>query len=378
MSCFDEVINRRQTDSEKWGAVADDVLPLWVADMDFASPKPITDAIIERAQHGVYGYASPDAKLTELIIQYYKTHHQTTVLPEWVVWLPNVNVPVNLACRTAPGNLLMCTPIYSHMYMQLPKEAGKERVAVPLIYKNNRYTFDFDAMQKAAKEQNVGVFILCNPHNPLGISFSKQELQELLDFAIANNIFIVSDEIHSDLIWDKGVKHVPFFTLGEQAYAHSITLHAATKTYNLAGAPLGFAIIPDEAVRERFKAMCNGLFPSSSVFALAAYHAAFTQCEDWRQELLTYLKDSYDYIQKRLEKINGLTLLASEGTYLAFVDARDTGLENPYEFLLQNAKVRFGDGAQFGNPGFIRINYGCPRSTLKQALDQTEQALNNL
>ncbi|WP_312159765.1 PatB family C-S lyase [Oscillibacter sp.] len=374
MSIFDTVLERQDTDSAKWGAQSPDILPLWVADMDFAAPKPVIDAMAERLKHPVFGYTRPDDSVYQAIIDHYRLNHQATVKKEWIVFLPNVNVGVNLACRIAEGQLMMTTPIYSHIYMRLADESKKQRTVVPLLCENGYYSMDFQTMEQKANDEHIGVFILCNPHNPVGRVYTRSELEELLVFAQRHDILVVSDEIHSDLVLSG--HHVPFFSLGEAAQERSIALHSPSKTYNIPGVPIGFAIIPNEKLRAEFAHQSYGLLPGLSAFALAALKAAFTDCETWRQELIAYLQENQKYLRKRVASIDGLSLKAeNEATYLAWVDASGIGVEHPYRFLLEQARVRLGDGAEFSDKQFVRINFGCPRSILEEAFDRIEQAL---
>ncbi len=373
MSRFDTVINRKGTGSTKWDYQGGDALPLWVADMDFASPEPIIESMRRRLEHPVFGYTRPEPELNDVIVEYYRRSYGFEISPEWLVWLPNVNAAVNVACRTAPGDLMISTPIYSHIFLKLADESRKRRIAVPLKEQDGYYSFNFEAMEQTAQAEKPGVFVLCNPHNPVGRSYTRAELEQIADFAERQNLLVVADEIHSDLVW--GAAHTPFFTLGERVWKRSITLHSASKTYNLPGVPMGFAVIPDAGVRARFAKEAYGLFPGSSVFAIAAYRAAFTECEAWRQELLEYLRGNDRYLRERIARIPQLRIARSEATYLGWVDARGTGLENPWRFFREHAGVHFGNGADFGAEGFIRVNYGCPRSILEQAFDRVERAL---
>lgn len=372
MSRFDKIINRKNTSSVKWEVQGGDYIPLWVADMDFQSPEPILNALIERGKHGIFGYTMPDEQLNQTIISYYKNNFNYDIEKEWLVWTPNVNVAANLSCRAVEGDIMFNTPIYSHINMKLARESRKNSLKVPLKIENNKYTFDFVGMEKEITK-NIKIFILCNPHNPVGRAFTINELEQVAEFAKKHDLLVISDEIHSDLVFEG--KHTPFFTLSEDAKNKSITLHSASKTYNLPGIPCAFAIIPNEDIRNKFVNEAFGVFPPMSAFAVSAYKSAFNECEPWRIELLEYIKGNHKYIEERVSKIKGLQMLHAESTYLAWIDAKETGIENPYQFFLDKAQIKFGDGSEFEDPTFIRVNLGCPKSTLEKAFDKVEEVL---
>ncbi len=224
MSIFDTVLDRRGTDSTKWNAQEPDILPLWVADMDFASPQPVIDAMAERLAHPVFGYARADDSVYQAVIDHYHRQFGADVKKEWIIFLPCINVGVNLACRMAEGDLMMAPPVYSHIYMKLAEEAGRRRITVPLRCEQGRFSMDFEAMERAAEENTVGAFVLCNPHNPVGRVYTREELNGLMAFAERHDMLVIADEIHSDLVLSG--RHIPFFSLGEAARSRSVTLHS--------------------------------------------------------------------------------------------------------------------------------------------------------
>lgn len=368
---FDEIIDRKNTSSKKWNGQGQDYLPLWIADMDFKSAEPILNAIIKRTEHGVFGYTNEDNRLKEIIYNFYKKEYNYEIKKEWIVFIPSVMPGATMACRMAKGDLMFNTPMYSHI-RRLPGEVNCNVTEVPLKQVNGKYTFDFEAMQKALNK-NVKVFVLCNPHNPVGRVYSGEELEDVVKFCDENNLLLVSDEIHSELIFEG--KHIPAFAINEKAKNISITLNSPAKTYNIPALPLGFAIIPNEDIRAKFKKEIYGVFGHPTVLSVEAFKAAYTECDGWKKELLEYLKENRDYIEERISKIKGLKINHNEGTYLAWIDVRETHIEYPYKFFLDKTNIKFSDGSDFGRKEFIRINFGCPRANLKEAFDRIEKVL---
>ena len=269
---------------------------------------------------------------------------------------------------------MVATPMYPHINQKLPQEAGKPVIRVPLKQENGLYTFDFEAMEKAVT-QDVTTFVLCNPHNPVGRVFTGKELEELFAFAARHDIVVVADEIHSDLILEG--EHIPAITLNEAARQRVILHHSASKTYNIPGLPVAFAIIPNEKLRHKYEEVAATMHAPFDTLSFVALEAAFTKGEEWRQELLEYLKENKKWLDERISRIPGLSICHSEGTYLGWIDARETGLSDPAGFFMKEAGVKFNDGESFSAPGFIRVNFACPRAYLEEAFDKVEKALGN-
>lgn len=365
-------INRKHTNCEKWDGQGKDYIPLWVADMDFPVAEPIREALARRLEHPVFGYTFPGEEIYDAILRYYRERYRYEIKKEWIVFVQGVNVGNNIAARALGGTIMVATPMYPHINRGLPAEAGKPIIRVPLKEQDGSFTFDFDKMQQAINDQ-VTTFVLCNPHNPVGRVYTKKELEQLLDFAVKNRIVIVSDEIHSDLILEG--QHIPAFTIREDAWKYVIVHHSATKTYNIPGLPVAFAIIPNEEIRERYKREAYRIKAPIGTLSYTALEAAFTKGEPWRQELLAYLRENKRFLDQRVEAIDGLHIYPSQATYLGWIDARETGLANPWEFFREKAGVNFNDGAPFSAEGFVRVNFGCCRSLLEKAFDKVERAL---
>ena len=262
-------------------------------------------------------------------------------------------------------------PMYPHI-RRLPLEAHTGVREVPLKEKDGYYEMDFEAMEKACDEK-VKVFVMSNPQNPVGRVFTRSELERLQDFCSRHDLLMVSDEIHCDLLFEG--EHIPYFTLNEEAKNHSVTLTSGSKTYNIPAIPCAFAIIPNPELRKKYEDICYGLFSPVSVMGIEALRAGYDKCKQWKADLLEYLRENRDYMEKRIEKMEGVTVVHNQATYLAWMDCRGLGLEDPWKFFREEAGVNFNNGVDFAAPGFLRINFGCPRSQLKEALDRMEAAI---
>lgn len=378
---FDAEIIRKGTNSEKWDFQGGDFIPLWVADMDFKTPDAILNAMKDRINHGVFGYTEYDWELTDTIVEYYRKYYQTEISPEWIVWVPSVMPGANIACRTADGKILYQTPMYPHI-RRLHSEAHCDYQEIPLKTVpaedgtgQTTYTFDFERMEQEI-EADVKAFVLCNPHNPVGRVFTREELEQLVAFCKQHDLLLISDEIHSQLIYE-GV-HTPAFLINEDAKNMSITLTSAAKTYNIPAIPVGFAIIPNEEIRNTYREIAKGLFPTPNAITAKAMKAAFSECDDWREELVEYLRENRDYLEARISEMPFLSVNHNQATYLSWIDATKLPVEDPWVFFREKAGVNFSNGADFGCPGYLRLNYGCTKALLKQALDQVEVAIASL
>ncbi|MGN0314913.1 MAG: MalY/PatB family protein [Fusicatenibacter sp.] len=371
---FDQIINRKGTNCAKWDGQGGDYLPMWVADMDFLTAQPILDAVQKRFSHGVFGYGGRIKEAIASIVNHYKQTYDVDVDPDWVVYIPSVMPGANLACRVGGGGLIYSTPMYSHI-RRLSQEAHTHVTEVPMKENNLFYEMDFDALEETVTD-DIGVLVLCNPHNPVGRVYTRGELEQAASFAETHQLLVVCDEIHCELVLEG--KHIPYFSLNKEAEQNSITLSSAGKIANIPSLPAGFAIIPNPELRRKFKDQALGLFSTPNVLAIEALDAAYNgSCNEWKEELRSYLRGNRDYLEERIKKIEGLSIVHNQGTYLAWIDCRKTGLKDPFAFFKENAKVRFNDGRDYGSvgEGFVRINFGCPRSQLVRALDCVERAL---
>jgi len=380
---FDRIVERRGTGSSKWFKYAPDVVPLWVADMDFASPEPVIRALRERVEHGVFGYGHQleVTELSEIFADRLQKRYGWRVSPEAIVMLPGVIPGFNVACRmlAAPGEgIAMQTPLYPPI-LRVPGNIGLRFDEVPLARDaSGRYAVDRQAVA-AAIQSDTRVFLLCNPHNPVGRVFTRGELTALAELCLSRGLAIVADEIHCDIAFS-GHRHVPIASLDPEIEDRTITLMAPSKTFNLAGLKCALAVIPNGALREQFVAARLDLVQAANILGYAAALAAYRDGQPWLDDLLRYLEANRDFLDRYVrEQLPGLSMVAPEGTYLAWLDCLNLRLpaNDPFTFFLERAKVAFNDGAAFGSrgQGFVRLNFGCPRAQLEEGLDRMRAAL---
>ncbi|PLK43332.1 MalY/PatB family protein [Emticicia sp. TH156] len=374
---FDELIDRTQTDSAKWKKYAGkDIIPLWVADMDFKASPAILQALDKVTREGVIGYWQIPDELVEVTLKRLEERHNWKVPKEWLVWLPGMVPGLTLTCMSVGNDdaeVITTIPVYGP-FMKAPVAARKKLVKVPLKEENNRWTFDFEAI-KAAITPRTRIFMLCNPYNPGGTVFSKEELQTLADICLANNIVICADEIHCDLILDETKRHISIATLSPEIAKNTITLLAPSKTFNIAGLGCSFAVIPDDKLRARYADLRYILEPMVSAYGYEAALAAYRDSADWHQQLLAYLRKNYAYILKEMNAFKGFKMLPLEATYLAWIDVRESGIENLAQ-KLEDAGVGISEGEFFfDGKGFIRLNFGTQMSRLVEAVERMKRVL---
>ncbi len=373
---FDTLIDRTTSASLKWDKYKGrDIIPLWVADMDFRSPPEIINALHARVAHGVFGYTVPPATLTAAVIDHLQQAYGWTVEPEWLVWLPGLVCGLNVACRAVgdPGDqVLTCTPNYPP-FMSAPVLSGRSSVTVPLVLNGSRWQMDLGAMERAITP-HTRLFLLCNPHNPVGRVWSEEELVQLAALAERHDLLICSDEIHAGLILDADKRHVPIATLAPEIADRTITLHAPSKTFNIPGLACSFAVISNQRLRNILLRTMDGIVPHVNLLGYAATEAAYRLGEPWRQELINYLRRNRDLVLDAVTDMPGLSATPVEATYLAWIDMRHTGMEKATDFFEQ-AGVGLSDGAAYGLPGFARLNFGCSRRLLVEALRRMRLAL---
>ena len=372
MSIFDTLIDRQASDSIKWGKYAGrDILPLWVADMDFAAPPAVLEALQQRVAHGVFGYGHAPTSLTESVLTHLQSEYQWQVEADWIVWLPGLVSGLNIACRAVEGEVLTAAPIYPP-FLSAPRLSGRTLNRVDLIHSDGQWHWDKNALNEASTAA-TRLFLLCHPHNPVGRCWSREELLDLAAFAEAHDLIVCSDEIHCGLILDADKRHIPFASLSPDAAKRSITLMAPSKTFNIPGLGCAFAVIPDAALRRRFLRAMDGIVPHVNVLGLAACEAAYRDCTDWHRELIAYLAGNRDLLEATVNTIPGIKMSHVEATYLALIDVRSLGLAQPAAHFEAHG-LGLSDGADFGAPGWLRLNFGCPRSRLEEALRRFKQA----
>ena len=376
---FDKVIERKGTDSLKWMKYGDDVIPLWVADMDFPSAEPIVQALHHRTDHRIYGYTRAPQALRHAICQRLKTLYGWAIKDEEIIFLPGLVVGLNLATHvfSAPGEGVLLQPPVYHHFIRDPLHHGRVLNDPPLVQEGDSYEIDFTTFEKTITDR-TRVFLLCNPHNPVGRVFKRAELKKMAEICLRRNVIICSDEIHCDLLYP-GYRHIPMATLSPEIANQTVTLMAPSKTFNLAGLDFGFAIIQNPTLRRKWEAFSQGLIPGVNIMGHVAALAAFKDGQEWLDQVLKYLTANRDVLAHTLkEKLPEICMTKMEGTYLAWLDCRKAGIPgNPFEFFLREGKVAFNDGSEFGRggQGFVRLNFACPRKTLTEALDRMVSAM---
>lgn len=369
---FDQAPERRNGDSLKWNKYAGrDILPLWVADMDFAAPPPVLDALHARVTQGCLGYPVPWAGLIDTVVRHLQRAYAWSVEPEWLVWLPGLVPGINIACRAVEGDVITATPVYPP-FLSAPGLAGKKLATVPLRLADDRWGWDFAALE-AALSPETRLLLLCHPHNPVGRVWDADELAKLTAFCKKHELFVCSDEIHCDLILEPGLAHRPFACVDAELARRTVTLMAPSKTYNIPGLGCSFAVIPDATLRHRFTTAMRGIVPDANVLGLVAAEAAYGDCEEWRAQLIATLRQNRDRVQAAVTAMPGLRMTPIEATYLAWIDARGLGVADPVTFF-ESAGVGLSSGRDFGLPGWVRLNFGCTRSTLDKALQRMHKA----
>lgn len=384
---FDTVVDRRNTNSLKWDMAAkltgvDDVLPLWVADMDFPAPAPVLDALQQRAAHGVFGYSVVPDSCYEAAMRWIHKRHHWDIEKDWIVFTTGVVPAIHwiVMAWTQPGDKVIIQPPVYHPFFQAARVNGCHVLENPLKLEHGRYVMDFDHLERILDERTK-VFILCSPHNPVGRVWTREELGRLGEICAKHQVLLCSDEIHWDLAL-YGASHLPTASISEEIAQNTITLIAPNKTFNLAGISIALAIMPNATVRAAFLRMHKelGIHLAGNVFGAIAAEAAYTHGEEWLEHLVLYIQENLEFLTRYLEQhIPQITVIQPEGTYLAWLNFQALGMGNSElkDFLLKEAKVWLNDGPSFGTggAGFQRLNLACPRSVLQDALQRIEQAV---
>lgn len=378
---FDTPPDRRNTDSLKWQRYADrDVLPLWVADMDFSAPPAVLDAMRQRIDHGVFGYAVPWPSLLEAITSHLQRHYDWQVDPDWIVWIPGVVAAFNVACRATgePGSAVFTsTPVYPP-FLSAPRHSQRELVSVPLLQLDAGWEWDFAASAECIAARRARLWLLCHPHNPVGRVWNDAELAQIAALAEQHDMVVCSDEIHCGLVLDATKRHRPLAALSAEIARRTITLMAPSKTFNIPGLYSAFAVIPDATLRRKYQHVMDGIMPHVNTLGLVATEAAYRDCDDWQRELIAYLRGNAQRVLEAVARMPGLRTTPVEATYLAWIDCRELcrarGIDNPQRFF-EAAGVGLSDGRDFGLPGFVRLNFGCARRLLDEALARMARAI---
>ena len=377
---FDELVDRQNTNSVKYDGRQyffgnDNVIPLWVADMDFRTPDFITRAVQERAKHEIYGYTFRADSYNEAIQHWLKNRHGWGIQKEWVHFSPGVVPAVALAVMsfTQPGDSVIVQPPVYFPFFSAVKNADRVLVENPLIFGNGRYYMNFDDLEKKI-QADTKILILCNPHNPGGMAWTEEELTRLGEICMANNILVVSDEIHSDLVF-KRHKHIPFASISDEFAMNSITCMAPSKTFNVAGLSTSFLVMPNKKIFDKYDNLMKGThLYGGNIFGSIALEAAYSNGADWLDQLMDYVEENYNFVENYLKKnIPQIVPMKPEATYLIWLDFSGLGIKDlDVNARLIKAGVGLNRGVQFGQQGkgFMRMNVGCPRSIIADALER--------
>ena len=379
MNDFDTVISREGTGSLKWDIYKGrDVLPFWVADMDFKVAPPIQQALEERVRHGLFGYTIAPDELSTAVIAHLHSEYDWRVDPEWIVWLPGVVTGLAISCRAfcEDGDQVVVNPPIYHHFFDSHEANRQELVRVPLHKQDNRWTYDMEAME-AAFNDKTRLLMMCSPHNPVGTVFTPEELNQVAELCARHNVIMVSDEIHCDLVIDKQSKHYPTAAACPSMAGNIVTLMSGSKTWNLAGLNCSFAIISNPELRERFRKASQSIVSPVPPLAYCATLAAYRDGGPWRAELLEYLAANHAYLCEELSEVDGLVVEPIQATYLAWIDASGLRLNDTRGFFEEHG-VGLSGGEQFGQPQYIRLNFACPRKTLEEGVRRIKAAVASL
>ena len=380
---FDEIISRRGTNSYKWDSSADaDVLPMWVADMDFRTAPPVVEALKKRVEHGVFGYVRVPDAYYEAITNWFARRHAWRIEKEWIIYTTGVVPAISAAIKalTVPSDKVMVqTPVYNCFFSSI-RNNGCEMIANPLVYRNRGYQIDFDDLERKASDPKIKLMLLCNPHNPVGRVWSKQELRQIGEICIRNNVFVIADEIHCELVFLEH-EYTPFASISEEFLMNSVTFVSPSKAFNLAGLQIANIISADANVRGRIdKAININEVCDVNPFGVEALMAAYNEGEEWLEELKIYLFANYIYLKGYFDEyLPEFPVVMLEGTYLVWVDCsvlNQTSAEIVKD-LLKKEKLWVNEGSLYGETGegFIRINIACPRQRLIEGLNRLKRVL---
>ncbi|MEW6688051.1 MAG: PatB family C-S lyase, partial [Pseudomonadota bacterium] len=372
---FDAPVERRGSWSTRWERYPGDVIPLWVADTDFRAPPAVLAAMRRRIEHGVFGYSVPPPELREALIERMARLYGWNIEPDWVVFIPGVVPGLHLAARhlvRPDEHILIPTPVYHHLTSAATR-APREHTSVPLVLSSGRWVFDEERLEGSARP-NSRLLSLCNPQNPGGTIFTREELSRLAAFAERHGLLVCSDEIHADLLLERGKPHVPIASLAPEISRRTVTLVSPNKAFGFPGAGCAFAIIEDAGLRRAFSADQHATVHDASVFGYEAALAAWRECGDWLEAELEYLRGNRDLVEREVARMPGLALAHVEATYLAWIDCSKLGAKDPHALFLEHG-VALSPGAQFGDARFVRLNFGTQRALLERALRRMNQAI---
>ena len=376
---FDTPVDRRGTSAVKWDKyVGTDVIPMWVADMDFRCAPSIVEALRKRVAHGIFGYSNPPAGLIDATLAHLEEDYSWRIDPEWIVWLPGLVVGLNVVCRafgSEGAEVLTAVPIYPP-FLSAPENAARRTVRVGMHESDGNWCWDMAALERAITPA-CRLLLLCNPHNPVGRVFSRDELQAIAGVCARHELVLCSDEIHNGLILDRDKRHIPIASLSPEIADRTVTLMSASKTFNLPALGCAYAIVSNPGLRAKLKRAMAGIVHHVGLMGYVATEAAYRSGRPWQLSLLEYLRSNRDLAEREIAKMPGLRIWHAQATYLSWIDARALGTNDPLRFF-HEAGVGLYEGALFGTPGFLRLNFACPRALLETALERMSRAVRSL
>lgn len=381
---FDEIIERRITNCLKWNRAAEDVLPMWVADMDFKAPEPVLSALRSILDHGVFGYTIHPKSYYNAIINWFHRKHKWELKQDWILFCPGIVPALNHIVKAflkQGEKVIIQAPVY-HPFYRVVENNGCKVALNPLVFNGEKYEINYAELESLAKNDDTKMLFLCSPHNPVGRVWTKEELTKVGEICIKHNVLVVSDEIHCDLIYP-GYTHIPFASLSEEFSNITVTCTAPSKTFNIAGLQVSNIIIENPDLRVKVKnTLAKNEIGEPNIFGVEALIAAYDNSEDWLEQLLVYLAANFSFLKSFIsERLSELKVIEAEATYLIWIDCRKLGLTPMQlnEFLIKDAKLLLNNGEMFGQggEGFIRMNIACPRELLIDGLTRLENALKN-
>ncbi len=394
---FDQVCDRKKTDCYKWDLVqsifgSEDVIPMWVADMDFPVARPIVDALKKRAEHPFYGYTHPGPRVVDAVVEHMWRKFKWKIEPEWVVFTPGVVPALHVAIRslTHPGDeIILQEPVY-HPFFPAVTGSGCQIVTNNLKLINGRYEMDYEDLKRKfhpktgrlRAKSRIKAILFCNPHNPVGRLWKREEIIRMGEIVIGNGGTVISDEIHCEILFN-GHKHTPFASISKEFEQNCIICMSPSKTFNLPGLEVSSIIIPNKKLRDEFISIQSGIVPGPNLFGYTALEAAYRWGDEWLEQVLDYLQGNLDFLIEYFEKnIQDINVIQPQGTYLIWLDCRGLSMDKLTlsSFMRDKARVGVEDGFIFGEAGsgFVRMNIACPRSILEDALKRIEAAINDL
>lgn len=384
---FDEKVDSLKRSTIKWGKSEElfgsaDILPLWVAEMDFKLPNEVISKLKDKAEDGIFGYTMASDSLFESVAKWLNDAHDWKVEQEAILHTTGVMPAISAAIQsfTEKGDRIIIQPPVYAPFAKVINTTEREVVVNPLIFDNGTYKMDFVDLKKKIVDSNAKMLLLCSPHNPIGRVWTVDELEELANICIEHDLIIVSDEIHFDLIFE-GAKHTPLLKVKEELAERTIVCISTSKTFNIAGLKTAFTIVPNEQLRNKLKKTLDEMYQSmANPFSIVAVEAVYEYGKDWLKQCIEYIEDNMQFLREFVtERIPEISVIKSEGTYLAWLDCRKLGMDADelYKFMLTEAKVAFNNGKDFGveGEGFLRMNIACQRSNLKEALERIEKAV---